>query len=590
MSKTVSLGPELPLWRQAGPHRTADRSCHQQAKILQARERGEMARRTKIPGQARAYSLGGLIAEADPLLQDGFYETSQYHAMTSLDSESCFLIGRTGSGKSALLQYIEEEHAGHVIRINPDALALNYIRQGAAYAYLNEGIKLSAFFIALWKHVFLVEAIRHRYSIHSPAAKRNHLQALRDKIAQNRAKVAALEYLDEFGDSFWCETEERVKEVIERFEHRVDEETGASIGVAGNRVNAGGSSSGTRSLETKTEFVTKVQRVVNDTQTAKLNKMITVLHEDILDSPQNYTYIVIDDLDLVWINDRLHKELVLCLFRAVLELKKVRNLKIIVALRTNIFKELDFASIGGQAEKFWSMTMPIRWTESDLRELLDRRVRLASRRFGSYDLQSIEDILPKAHKHKGDALDHLLRRTMMRPRDAMAYIKQCHELTSGKPLISWDHIQDAEALYSHHRLDALNQEWSPSFPGLDRVFAAFRHCPAVMSRNDLFDQLDGEVAVLLADGEFKGRDWLMDMLKRVWDPKGIPSVRGDLDPFKDVVSLLYDTGFLGVRQASPKGIFSYMQPDFLTPAGALESVQGFVVHPAFWRTLSIEQI
>jgi hypothetical protein len=256
---------------------------------------------------APAFSLGGLAAESDPLLHESFFVTRQYDALASKDSEKCFLIGRTGSGKSALLQLIEDEHEQHVIRVNPDSLALTYIAERvSSHAMAGEDVKLSAFFIALWKRVFLVEVLRHRYSISSPMARQNHLQALKDRIAQNRGKIAALEYLEEFGDRFWCETEERVREVVERLEEKIQMEASGGLAALGTSVKTGASSTGVRSTETRTEVASRVQKIVNETQTAKLNKMITVLDEDILDSPQHFTYLVIDDLDKVWVDNSVY--------------------------------------------------------------------------------------------------------------------------------------------------------------------------------------------------------------------------------------------------------------------------------------------
>ena len=76
------------------------------------------------------FTLGGEQAEADPLLQEAFFESGRYSAIESRDDPRCFIVGRTGSGKSALLQRIEERHLDHVIRINPeDLLDPNWSKQ-----------------------------------------------------------------------------------------------------------------------------------------------------------------------------------------------------------------------------------------------------------------------------------------------------------------------------------------------------------------------------------------------------------------------------------------------------------------------------
>lgn len=193
-------------------------------------------------------SLGGEQAEADPLLNRAFYESADYSSIASKEDPHCFLIGRTGSGKSAALSRLEAISPSHVIRIDPEDLSLPYITDLSVIQALSHlDVHLDPFFIALWKHVLLVEIIRHRYSVNTPDAKQNFLAALRDKILRDTSKKNALEYLDQFGEKFWCETDERVREITDKFEEEVESagSLGASLanaasleGATKNRVQA----------------------------------------------------------------------------------------------------------------------------------------------------------------------------------------------------------------------------------------------------------------------------------------------------------------------------------------------------------------
>lgn len=156
----------------------------------------------KRPKLASAFNLGGEQAEADPLAELAFHEGVTYSVIESRTDTRCFVVGRTGSGKSAALQHLEENHAEHVIRINPEDLSLPYITDQHVFRYLNSlGVSLDLFWIALWKHLLVVEIIRKRYKVDSVVAKQNFLAGLRARISRDPGKEAALDYLDEFEGS-----------------------------------------------------------------------------------------------------------------------------------------------------------------------------------------------------------------------------------------------------------------------------------------------------------------------------------------------------------------------------------------------------
>jgi hypothetical protein len=227
------------------------------------------------------FSLGALDAEADPLLKLAFYFSGHYSAAERKDDPRCFLVGRTGGGKTAALRYLESTHEEHTIRINPEDLALPYITDLGVIKYLASlDVHLDPFFIALWKHVLLVEVIRHRYKINTPAVKKNIFLSLAQRVAKDPAKKQALDYLNDFEDKFWCETDERVKDITTRFEEQVNAEAKASFGISNiSTMGVNGGLSNTASRETKSEQADRFQRIINETQLARLNKMIGVLDE-----------------------------------------------------------------------------------------------------------------------------------------------------------------------------------------------------------------------------------------------------------------------------------------------------------------------
>lgn len=532
------------------------------------------------------FNLGGEQAEADPLLEDAFIEWAGYSTIESRTNPRRFLIGRTGSGKSAVLQRLEEVHGEHVIRINPEDLSLPYIIDLGVMKQLSAlDVHLDPLFIALWKHVLLVEIIRHRYNVDSPTKKRTVLDTLRETVRRDSSKREALEYLSEFGESFWCETDQRVREITTNFEKRVKAEAGAGLpAVTGAQLGIEGLA-GT-STEIHTEEVDRYQRLVNETQLARLNKMIAVLDENVLDSAQNFTYVVIDDLDRDWVDDRLANDLIRCLFRTVLDLQRVRYLKVVVALRTNIFDSLNFGGrTGGQEEKIRALQFKVSWSRDDLARMADERARVAGERAGFADVSGIAALLPQTNKTRGNALDYIFDRTLYRPRDVIAFLNECLTRATGKTRLSWNEIAGAEAQYSHNRLLALRDEWKPNFPGIQRVFETFRGAPYEMGRGELTQYLDS-VALLLAEDQFAGVRWLTNLAEPVWSGGAAPE--DWTDSYQPLVKLLYDIGFIGI--GSPGHIqYSYEQPGLADAARKLGPNARFGVHPAFQPTLGVRK-
>ena len=540
---------------------------------------------TRVKRRLRSdFSLGVEQAEVDPLLLEAFYESGDYAVVTSRTDPRCFLIARTGGGKSAALRRLEEAEHGHVVRIVPENLSLPYISNLGVMKYLDGlEVHLDPFFIALWKHVLLVELLKHRYNIDTPGAKTTFLSTLRQTIARDSAKRQALDYLDEFQDRFWCETDERVHDIIEKFERRIGIDGNAKVDVPGiGGIGILASASDAKVSESKSQLVDRFQRIVNETQLPRLNKMIEVLDDDVLNE-QHFTYVIIDDLDRDWIDERLSNALIRCLFRAVQDLKRVRNLKILVALRTNIFQELSFSRGGGQEEKLRALVLSMRWTRVDLLTMLDERVRAVAATRDDPDLRGLRDLLPRTNKTRGNPVDFILDRTLMRPRDAISFVNEALSLSSGRTSISWETLREAESQYSEKRLLALRDEWKSTYPGIEQVMDVFRGYPARMSRDSLRQRLD-DAALVLAEPTFPGVSWLTPLTEPLWNmPSGEENWSAAYQP---LTSLFYGLGLIGlINPGKTDAIYSYEAPSLIERWSGIKSTVSFTIHPAFQLAL-----
>jgi len=408
-----------------------------------------------------------------------------------------------------------------------------------------------------------------------------------EKLKTDPVKVKALEYLNEFGDKFWCETDERVKQIADTLVQKINASGGLNANVAGAGVKASGGIEETLTQETKQEITAKYQKIVNEMQLPRLNQMIVILNNEILESPQHFTYIIIDDLDKEWIDENLAILLIRCLFQAVVDLQQVKYLKILVALRSNIFQQLNYdkQSRGGQEEKLRGLALDIRWTVNDLQDLLNTRAEVASRFYQIDPPKTLSEMLPNVNKRSGNPLLYILNHTLMRPRDAILYLNACVREATGKDKINWENIHNAERTYSNERLLALRDEWKDPYLGIDKVFEKFQQKLARMSETDITEVLD-EIALLPADKNFSGSTWLTTMCEPIFAAGSAKKTW--YETYGQLISLLYTIGFIGIAKGSQgRAQYSYENPGFAQFNGKLPENVYFEIHPAFRQALNI---
>jgi hypothetical protein len=176
----------------------------------------------------------------------------------------------------------------------------------------------------------------------------------------------------------------------------------------------------------------------------------------------------------------------------------------------------------------------------------------------------------------------MLARTLMRPRDIIAFVNETFAISSGDR-VSWEDIKNAEDSYSYKRLLALRDEWKMSYPDIDRIFTTFNGAVVPMSREEFTRRLD-DAALLLADPYFRGSDWLDYLTSSMWNNPG----GSWADWYGPLASLLYNIGFIGCttgRQGTVRYVRTF--PEFAERASNLEATVGFTIHPAFQAALDV---
>jgi hypothetical protein len=147
-------------------------------------------------------SIGAAAAEDDgAFLADCFVDIGDVEILRECSASQRVVVGRTGAGKSALLARIALEQP-HVVQLSPHALSLNYIANNPTIRFFEEaGVNLSPFYILLWKHIFVVELLRAKYTINTEDSQRRTMTRLRDLLyKKDHIKDQAVEYLETWGN------------------------------------------------------------------------------------------------------------------------------------------------------------------------------------------------------------------------------------------------------------------------------------------------------------------------------------------------------------------------------------------------------
>ena len=207
--------------------------------------------------------IGSPDAETDPYLMEAFIENDALNLLLNTQNQKSIVIGRTGSGKSALLKYIENTEE-KVTRIEPEAMSLRYLVNSTILTYFRSlGVNLHFFYKVLWKHVFIVELLK-QYFGDNEIKKQNIFESIAEKFRakfgkNNPKKEQAVNYLKNWSNDFWANTEHRIKELESNVYSRFGAETGFNIC---DLIKLGYKSEDEEKKRVLTEVKNKAERIV----------------------------------------------------------------------------------------------------------------------------------------------------------------------------------------------------------------------------------------------------------------------------------------------------------------------------------------
>lgn len=367
-----------------------------------------------------------------------FFSTSEVDKLES--GERCYVIGRKGTGKSAICKYFETR-----IDYNRFCLKLSFkeFPFNLLYGLEDRQYTRPSQYISLWK--FFIYS-----SILSLMAKNHNIDA------EIRSKIESIYPSDDF----------------EYISSRMQKWTKKSFGGSLMQLFSANTSKDVENIP------------LEDVWPDLIPKMENIILSHIDDAKY---FIVFDELDEDYRNfwDDQNREryipLILGLFKAVSSVRRAlsngrASVLPIVFLRDDIYELLT----DPDKNKWEDNKIYLNWKAEKLKQMLAFRIERAER--SDADLFVFEDAWDKIFQHKYIAVgtrnsdqkifDFIHSLTHSRPRDFVRLLKECarSSLEQGHRRITADTIRGIEADYSGHLRQELVNEISGVIPNINQIF------------------------------------------------------------------------------------------------------------------------
>lgn len=402
-------------------------------------------------------------------------------------------------------------------------------------------------------------------------------------VQKDPIKEKALSYFTEWGDKFWLETDEQLRELTSKFTSDVKKKLGAKY--QGVEISLDGAKS--LSEEVKTEIRSLATQVVSSIQIKRLTEVLELLSEHAFNDRQRRFYVLIDKLDEDWAETETRCRFIRALVEETKSMRKIPQVKIVTALRVDLL-DLVFDKTrdsGFQEEKYDAYIIRLMWSTDDLKNLLSTRVKeVYKRQYTSQNVQ-FDEVFPKPDRSTGiSSLDYMLERTLMRPRDAIQFANECFSLAADKPNISWTTIRSAESNYSVRRLKSLIEEWSEYYPSLDITLEILRGMVIPFTRSNLQGQRIESISLDLTSGDNK--DPCVFIAKEMYEAH---SNYSESDLLIQIIICLYHIGAIGLKISTlDPFVWSHQDQPKVTKSEVKRSNQ-IMVHKMFLHAVEVTE-
>lgn len=507
--------------------------------------------------------FGITAAEYEKVLDQYYVHNDFFNEAESFSSLKTFFIGRTGIGKSAIINNIENKirnlkHKDYkIIKINPEDFAFDIFERSELIKQLsNLGFNLSLMYKTIWQSIFVSEVLKIIYGNEKKGAiaKAFTLWGTESKAYKFLEKNNELE-----GD---FSISEKVRRIISRMEHELELDLklkDLGVGYKGKLAP---------------EVTDQINKRIQSLEVAEIRYFISQFDSAILKDKK--VFILIDDLDKNWFPNDISKKFIGSLFECIGQFANLECIKTVVSLRTNLFEQIELY----QPEKYQQFIQEIDWSDEEIHRICKRRLNVLLQT--QNDPGIYKRIFPKNihldSKKEMDFEEFLISRSNFRPRDAIVFINYILEEGIGRSSLKQTEVFQAEEKYSVDRLNALFHEWENPYSGIIFLKDYFSYTPHKLSRSDFYGVLENIYDFAdknKEESDFK-QSWL---LKYKYIDLEKAEVRGLLD-------FLYHIGLIGYKPSGGSKVrFSFIKGQRKITSQITDDLY-FYINPCYYRSLN----
>ncbi|WP_220701799.1 ATP-binding cassette domain-containing protein, partial [Brenneria goodwinii] len=178
--------------------------------------------------------IGKLEAETDSFLSSCFYKSDVFNGLINFDYSvnnpdftRRIIVGRTGSGKTALLKQILDSDSIKIHdRIEAENTVFEHINNNVFISNLMEkGVDLRVFYKSLWLHVLLVKVINLLYRS-SYESFFEYIKSLANGIKKPYKPDLAKEYLESYRNHFFNDN------IVSEISNKMQSDLSGSLGIS----------------------------------------------------------------------------------------------------------------------------------------------------------------------------------------------------------------------------------------------------------------------------------------------------------------------------------------------------------------------